>query len=112
MDRTTVDEPTDDPIAATLRAQGAATLGESGARRMRNRVAAVWPGAAVVGPAVPVGCTPGDNLAIHVAVTRAADQSDLSSDVLLDRLSRDAATIRLGDGDKRKLNLRAIMHKR
>ena len=72
MDRTTVDEPTYDPIAATLRSQGAATLGESGARRMRHRVAAVWPGAAVVGPAVPVGCTPGDNLAIHVAVTRAA----------------------------------------
>jgi len=34
---------------------------------MRARLHGVWPGAAVVGPAVPVRCTPGDNLAIHVA---------------------------------------------
>ena len=47
-----------------------------------------------------------------VAVTRAADQSDLYSEALLDRLSRDAPTIRLGDGDKRILPLRALMPKR
>jgi len=47
-----------------------------------------------------------------VAVTRAADQSDLTSEALLDRLSRDAPTIRLGDGDKRILSVRALMPKR
>ena len=60
---------------------GAATLGESGARRMRSRVAAVWPGARVAGPAVPVVCTPGDNLAIHLAVARAATGAVLCVDV-------------------------------
>lgn len=28
----------------------------------------VWPGAAVAGPAYPLRCAPGDNLAIHIAV--------------------------------------------
>jgi len=28
----------------------------------------VWPGAAVAGPAFPLRCAPGDNLAIHIAV--------------------------------------------
>ncbi len=50
---------------------GAATLGESGGRAMRSRLAGVWPGAAVVGEAVPVRCTPGDNLALHVATATA-----------------------------------------
>jgi 4-hydroxy-4-methyl-2-oxoglutarate aldolase len=31
----------------------------------------VWPDAAVAGPAYPVQCSPGDNLAIHLAVERA-----------------------------------------
>lgn len=31
----------------------------------------VWAGAAVAGPAYPVRCAPGDNLAIHLAVERA-----------------------------------------
>lgn len=31
----------------------------------------VWTGAAVAGPAYPVHCSPGDNLAIHLAVERA-----------------------------------------
>ncbi len=52
-------------------ALGAATLGESGARRMHPRVKPAWPGARVAGPAFTVRCSPGDNLAIHVAVTRA-----------------------------------------
>ena len=52
---------------ATLARLGAATVGESGGRAMRARVRAMWPGAAVVGEAVPVRCSPGDNLAIHVA---------------------------------------------
>ncbi len=50
---------------------GAATLGESGGRAMRARIHPVWPGAAVVGAAVPVRCSPGDNLAIHVATATA-----------------------------------------
>jgi 4-hydroxy-4-methyl-2-oxoglutarate aldolase len=56
---------------ATLARLGAATLGESGGRAMRARIHPVWPGAAVVGPAVPVRCAPGDNLAIHVATATA-----------------------------------------
>ena len=34
-------------------------------------IRAVWPGAMVAGPAYPVQCSPGDNLAIHLAVERA-----------------------------------------
>jgi 4-hydroxy-4-methyl-2-oxoglutarate aldolase len=60
---------------------GTATLGESGARRMRSRIRPVWSGAEVVGPAVPVRCTPGDNLAIHVGVTVAPAGSVLVVDV-------------------------------
>lgn len=60
---------------------GAATLGESGARRMSPRISAAWPGAAVAGPAFPVRCTPGDNLGIHVGVTRAPRGSVLVVDV-------------------------------
>jgi 4-hydroxy-4-methyl-2-oxoglutarate aldolase len=50
---------------------GAATLGESGGRAMRARIRGAWPGARVAAPAFPVRCTPGDNLAIHVAVAEA-----------------------------------------
>ena len=58
---------TDDAsTAAALLELGAATLGESGGRPMRNRIRAAWPGAALAAPAYPVRCTPGDNLAIHV----------------------------------------------
>ncbi|MDQ1468042.1 MAG: 4-hydroxy-4-methyl-2-oxoglutarate aldolase [Actinomycetota bacterium] len=46
---------------------GAATVGESGGRPMRARIRAAWPGARLAAPAFPVHCTPGDNLAIHVA---------------------------------------------
>jgi 4-hydroxy-4-methyl-2-oxoglutarate aldolase len=38
---------------------------------MLPRVKAVWKGATLSAPAYPVRCTPGDNLAIHVAVTTA-----------------------------------------
>ncbi len=63
---------TDDARTAhTLLELGAATLGESGGRPMRNRIRAAWPGASLAAPAYPVACTPGDNLAIHVAVARA-----------------------------------------
>jgi len=67
--------------AAALLVLGAATLGESGGRAMRPRIRAVWPGATISAPAYPVRCTPGDNLAIHVAVTTAPPGSVLVVDV-------------------------------
>ncbi|HVN51968.1 MAG TPA: hypothetical protein VMT43_11070 [Acidimicrobiales bacterium] len=62
--------PTPEQLAALART-GAATVGESGGRAMRARIHPVWGGAAVVGAAVPVRCSPGDNLAIHVAAATA-----------------------------------------
>ena len=70
-----------DSVAPALLRLGAATLGESGGQAMRNRVRAAWPGAVLAAPAYPVKCTPGDNLAIHVAVTRAPAGSALVVDV-------------------------------
>jgi 4-hydroxy-4-methyl-2-oxoglutarate aldolase len=61
----------DDQIKKTLLELGSATLGESGARNMGPRMKQAWPGAKVAAPAVPVKCTAGDNLAIHVAVASA-----------------------------------------
>ncbi len=58
-------------LAEHLHLLGSATLGESGARQMSNRVSAVWPGARVAAPAFGVACAPGDNLGVHVAVARA-----------------------------------------
>lgn len=69
-----------DTVAA-LGSLGAATLGESGGLPMPPRIRPVWPGAALAAPAYPVGCTPGDNLAVHVAVTRAPAGSVLVVDV-------------------------------
>ena len=69
-----------DPVAE-LRTLGAATLGESGARPLPPRIRPVWPGATLAAPAYPVSCTPGDNLAVHVAVTRAPTGSALVVDV-------------------------------
>jgi 4-hydroxy-4-methyl-2-oxoglutarate aldolase len=68
-------------IAATLLGLGSATLGESGGLATDRRLKPVWPGAAVAAPAYPVGCTPGDNLAVHVAVTSAPAGSVLAVDV-------------------------------
>jgi 4-hydroxy-4-methyl-2-oxoglutarate aldolase len=60
-----------DDVHGALAELGSATLGESGARAMRDRIRAAWSGARLVAPAIPVTCTPGDNLAIHVAVAQA-----------------------------------------
>lgn len=68
-------------VAAVLRSLGSATLGESGGRAAHRRLRPAWPGAVVVAPAYPVGCTPGDNLAVHVAVTKAPRGSALVVDV-------------------------------
>ena len=71
----------DNETAAALAASGSATLGESGGRAADRRLRPAWPGAAVAAPAYPVGCTPGDNLAVDVAVTRARRGSVLVVDV-------------------------------
>lgn len=68
-------------LAGAMRELGAATLGESGAAQMASRIRAVWRGAALAAPAYPVGCPPGDNLAIHAAVTRAPAGAALVVDV-------------------------------
>jgi 4-hydroxy-4-methyl-2-oxoglutarate aldolase len=70
-----------DGVTSHALALGTATLGESGARRMHSRLKPVWSGARVAGPAYPVQCSPGDNLAIHVAVTRAPAGSVLVADM-------------------------------
>lgn len=67
--------------ASELLELGAATLGESGARAMRDRIAPVWRGAEIAAPAYTVRCTPGDNLAVHVAVSRAPEGCALVVDV-------------------------------
>lgn len=61
-------------VAAELRALGSATLGESGARALLPRIKPTWLGASVAGPALTARCGPADNLAIHVAVARAATE--------------------------------------
>jgi 4-hydroxy-4-methyl-2-oxoglutarate aldolase len=71
----------DAETAAALAELGAATLGESGGCAAHRRLRPAWTGAALAAPAYPVGCTPGDNLAVHVAVTRAPRGSVLVVDV-------------------------------
>ena len=68
-------------IMATLLKLGSATLGESGGLATHRRLKPVWSGAVLAAPAYPVGCTPGDNLAVHVAVTTAPRGSALVVDV-------------------------------
>lgn len=68
-------------INARLLALGSATVGESGGRPLAAYVKPVWPGAQLAGPAFPVVCAPGDNLAIHAAVTEAPAGSVLAVDV-------------------------------
>jgi 4-hydroxy-4-methyl-2-oxoglutarate aldolase len=58
-------------LAVELAKLGAATLGESGGRPMVPRLKAAWPGARLAAPAYTVACAPADNLAIHVAVSKA-----------------------------------------
>src|SRR5207302_2275335 len=47
---------------------------------MAVRIKAAWPGARLAARAFPVRCAPGDNLAIHVAVTEAPPGSALVAD--------------------------------
>jgi 4-hydroxy-4-methyl-2-oxoglutarate aldolase len=68
-------------IAAILQRLGSATLGEAGGLPTDRRLKPAWSGAALAAPAYPVRCTPGDNLAVHVAVTTAPSGSVLVVDV-------------------------------
>jgi 4-hydroxy-4-methyl-2-oxoglutarate aldolase len=70
-----------DQLASAYAELGAATLGESGGHPMAARVRAAWTGARLSAPALPVVCTPGDNLAIHVAVAEAPPGCALVVDV-------------------------------
>jgi len=72
-------------LADQLLALGAATLGESGGRPMASRIGAVWSGARLAAPAFAVRCTPGDNLAVHVAAARAPAGSVLAVEVGIER---------------------------
>ncbi len=71
--------------ADTLRALGAATLGEAGGRAMRARIRPAWHGACLAAPARTVRCTSGDNLAVHVAVAHAPPGRALVVDVDIER---------------------------
>lgn len=62
---------------------GTSTLFEAGgiaASAVDPAIRAVWPGAALAAPAFPLQCAPGDNLAIHVALTQAPRGSVLVVD--------------------------------
>ncbi|HWD53043.1 MAG TPA: RraA family protein [Acidimicrobiales bacterium] len=72
---------TGNDLAGVLGDFGSATLGECGALTFPPRVRAIWPGATLAAPALPVRCTPADNLAIHVAVARAPAGTALVVDV-------------------------------
>lgn len=64
----------DDQNLAILSECGTATVHEAsgGQGALPREIQAVYPGAAVVGFALPVACAPGDNLAIHEALRACA----------------------------------------
>jgi 4-hydroxy-4-methyl-2-oxoglutarate aldolase len=80
-EETRVSSETEQATATALQTLGSATLGESGGLATDRRLKPAWHGAALAAPAYPVGCTPGDNLAVHVAVTTAPRGSVLVVDV-------------------------------
>jgi 4-hydroxy-4-methyl-2-oxoglutarate aldolase len=75
------DEDSPQEIEDALLRLGSATLGESGAQTADPRLRPAWVGAALAGPAYPVSCTGGDNLAVHVGVREAPAGSVLVVDV-------------------------------
>jgi 4-hydroxy-4-methyl-2-oxoglutarate aldolase len=70
---------------AQLLALGAATVGESGGVPMAPRIRPAWPGGRLAAPAFTARCTPGDNLAVHVAVARAPAGAVLVAEVGIER---------------------------
>ena len=61
---------------------GTSTLSEASglACSLDPAIRPVWKGAALVGPAFPISCPPGDNLGIHLAMERAPEGSVLVVD--------------------------------
>ncbi|RDU97671.1 RraA family protein [Trinickia dinghuensis] len=59
-------------LASRARALGTATLYEASGLpcAVDPQVRPVWPGAFIAAPAYPLVCSPGDNLAIHIAMER------------------------------------------
>jgi 4-hydroxy-4-methyl-2-oxoglutarate aldolase len=68
-------------LAKTLTAVGTVALARCGGRPFGTHLFSVWPGAAFAATAFPVRCTPGDNLALHVAVAQAPPGAALVVDV-------------------------------
>jgi 4-hydroxy-4-methyl-2-oxoglutarate aldolase len=64
---------TPNDVSTRARVLGTATLFEASglACAVDPLIRATWPGAAIAAPAYPVQCSPGDNLAIHLALERA-----------------------------------------
>jgi 4-hydroxy-4-methyl-2-oxoglutarate aldolase len=71
----------DDHVKESLLRLGTATVAESGATPMDPELRAIRPGMRLCGPAFPVVCMPGDNLAIHVAVAESPPGSVLAVSV-------------------------------
>jgi len=69
-------------LHARARTLGTATLFEASGLpcAVDPQVRTLWPGAFVAAPAYPVACSPGDNLAIHIALERAPRGSVLVVD--------------------------------
>lgn len=68
-------------VPETLTRLGSATVAESGGQPMDPRLRPIWRGAHLSGPACPVVCAPGDNLALHVALVEAPVGSVLAVNV-------------------------------
>ncbi len=73
----------DDTTITQAKALGTSTLHEASGIATSSvdpAIRTVWPGASVAGPALPLQCSPGDNLAIHIAMERAPRGSVLVID--------------------------------
>ncbi|TAM01563.1 MAG: dimethylmenaquinone methyltransferase [Paraburkholderia sp.] len=67
-------KPYDAALLELARRLGTSTLFEASGLPTSSvdpAIRTVWPGASVAGPAFPLECSPGDNLAIHVAMEKA-----------------------------------------
>lgn len=65
---------------AQARKLGTSTLYEASGlpnSSVEPAIRTIWPGASVAGPAYPLECSPGDNLAIHIAMEKAPSGSVL-----------------------------------
>ncbi|SCK27644.1 4-hydroxy-4-methyl-2-oxoglutarate aldolase [Vogesella sp. LIG4] len=73
---------TDPALAARCRQLGSATLYEACGQpcAVDPQIRSIWPGAFIAAPAYPLQCSPGDNLAIHIALERAPRGSVLVVD--------------------------------